>query len=123
MDITNYEKAISKIQDSTIFLLKADALALTGMITLISAFKLEPVQALGVAGSNTWVIITIVALIILMLLFHAILTVITPGKVAINNQKAINIFQKSYLILTLFHFLTLSYATGFIVGSLHALQH
>jgi hypothetical protein len=118
MEKKELETLLARLRDACLFLLKGDVLALGALVTLISVFKLEPPQILGVASSYLWVLQSIGGLIVFGLLYEAFLTVAEGGADKKQNQKIANAARITYGLFATFQCMVLFYVLGYLGGYL-----
>lgn len=122
MEKLELDSLLLRLRDAAIFLLKADALALGGMVTLVSVFKIEPPQALGVASSLVWALKFVVGLMIVTLCYEGFLTTAARGTDPSKNHSLSKIARISYFILIALHCMAMAYTLGFVASFLESLS-
>jgi hypothetical protein len=122
MEKLELESLLSRLREAALFLVKGDALALGALFTLVSTFKLEPPQVLGVAMSYRWVLQAIGGLIALGLLYEAILTVSHGSDDLKKNQKIANLTRYMYFVFGLLQIFVLVWVLGFLAGYLGSMS-
>ena len=123
MNKSEFESLLARLQDSTRYLLKADGLALAGLVTLASVFKVAPNQVLGLATSAVWAIKFIVWLILGLLALEAILVLTSRGDGPATNNRQAFFFRLLYALLIFLHMGAAAYTLGYVVGFLEQHAH
>ena len=123
MNKSEFESLLARLQESARHLLKADALALAGLVTLASLFKLDPTQALDFATQRLWVIEFIVYLMVGLLVFEGFLVTLSRE----DNAREYKIFGRIsrvvYGVLVVLHTGAMLYTLGYITGFLRSRAH
>lgn len=122
MERLELETLLVRLREACLFLIKGDVLALGALVTLISIFKLEPPQVLGMVSSYRWLLQAIGGLVGVGLLYEAFLTV-EHGSADINkNQKIAIVARIAYFLFACLQIMVLIYVLGYLAGYLGALS-
>jgi hypothetical protein len=122
MDKSELDALLTRLHESARYLLKADALALAGLVTLATMFKMEPGQILGFAASRLWVIDYIVWLMVSLLVYEGLLTTVGRGGDSKASAKISLLFRGLYALIVLAHIGALAFTLGYIDGFLQSLN-
>lgn len=114
---------LSRLQESTRYLLKGDALALAGLVTLASVFKLAPNQALDFVATRLWFLNLIVGLIAGLLLYNCALVVISRTQEPHANHVLGRGLSLIYGALVVLHCVAMAFTVGYITGYLQQRAH
>lgn len=118
LDSRALDVLLKRLRDAVHFLLKADGVVLASLVTLASAFRVAPREALGFAADFREVLVSLGFFMSFLLFFELLTTSIPRYDDSRINRRLSWWFRWSYGMLALGHIFLLVYVLGFVHGYL-----